>query len=529
MVSIVSFVRGSVRARLARVVIGLAVLAIAVAGCGGSRRPALSVVRWSVGHAAPAFDPDGPPDALRIAIERSLSRGLFERDSAGVVRAVAAESAAFAADGRTLTIRLRAGLRFTDGTPATSADFRAALLGGVGRSDHATRAWLLSEVTGMSKLRAGRPLPPLGIEAPDPRTVVIRLASRDTLLLEKLACPGMGVPWRHRAAPGWAGAIGLGPYRVAREVPGRELELVRADAVAPRRARADTIAIRFLLGAPRLRTLLRRGSPDLVWPLPPELLTQEPPKGFAVGRLEARPPRRLLIVLRADVPPTTRLPARHALAHALNREELLAALAALGAHESAGREWLEGAGPYDFPRLDAGEARSWLARGKLGASFHVTLAYDADGAAAEVARTLQGQWARLGLYADLRPLRGPAAAASPLAAATAQVHLVEAAPPLPGAPAQLAAIVMPVRGPAVGSFRSGWRTREFDHWIAGSSPPAGFPAEHAQQRLADERIVLPLAVLPWTWVVRTGATGVRFDPETGVDFTRPAPPRPRSR
>ena len=39
--------------------------------------------------------------------------------------------------------------------------------------------------------------------------------------------------------------------------------------------------------------------------------------------------------------------------------------------------WPE-AGPFDFPRLDEGLQRDWMKRGRLGASFHTTLAFDPD-------------------------------------------------------------------------------------------------------------------------------------------------------
>ena len=151
-------VRGRRRA-VATVLVALAVVDT-LSGC--VRRPAAPpaiTIRWNAGHAPPAFDPDGPPDPLRVALERALSRGLVECDSTGAVRFAAAETAWTGTDGRTLTLRLRSGLRFTDGTPATSDHFREALQGGLAREDHATRAWLLRSVEGMERVRAGRPLP----------------------------------------------------------------------------------------------------------------------------------------------------------------------------------------------------------------------------------------------------------------------------------------------------------------------------------------------------------------------------------
>lgn len=488
------------------------------AGCGGNTAAPRAVhFQWCAAHAQPAFDPDGPPDPLRVALERLLSRGLVGRDSTGHIVLDAADSTWTSADGRTVTLRLRPDLRFTDGTPVTSGDFRTALLAGLGRDDHATRAWLLAPVAGVDRVRAGRPLPAVGLESPDVRTLVLRLSRPDPGLLARLASPGVGAPFKRRAGIGWDAAIGIGPYRVLAADAVRGLTFARLPGVHGAAGAGDTVSVRFVIGGPRVRALLRHHAVDLVWPLPPALGDEPLPDGYAAGERAAQPPRRLLLVLRADVPPTTKLPARHALAHALNREALLAALGLRAAGQDG---WLDGGGAFDHARLDAGEVRQWLARGHLGASFHVVLAYDADGTGGAVARALQGQWSALGLYAELRPLRGPQAAAEPLHAAAAQAQLVETQAPLPGAAAELATLVMPLRGPAIGSVRTGWRTREFDHWIGGADPPEPLDAAAAQARLAEERVVLPLAKLPWRWLARTGAPPlVRFSPAYGPDFT----------
>ena len=488
-------------------------------GCAGwGTRASAITVRWLAGRTAPEFDPEGPADPLRRALEGLLSYGLYTRDSAGTTHPLAVERAAWSGDGLTLTLRLRADLRFTDGTPAGSADFRDALLAGLARKDHATAAWLLSPVLGVDRIRAGRPLPVLGIEAPDSLTLVFRLARRDSSLIDRLACPGLGVPWKRLATRTWAGAVGLGPYRVLREQPGRSLTIVRAQPSAVRRARADTVDVGFAVGAARVRFALRRQAADLVWPLPPGLLSQALPPGHRLQELAARPARRLLLIFRCDIRPTSAMPARAALAHAFNRGELLATFD----RGSAGpAPWLDGAGVFDFPHFDVTATRAWLARGNLGVSFHVLLAFDADGAGAEIAGLLQGEWAGLGLYAELRPLRGAAALAEPLRAAAAQVQLVEAQAPLPGASAELATLVMPLRGPGVGSFRTSWRTREFDSWVAGPSPAPGFDPVAAQARLADELVALPLATLPWRWVTRAGGPDVPFDPTIGPVFAIP--------
>ncbi|MCE9626772.1 MAG: hypothetical protein K8R56_02510, partial [Candidatus Eisenbacteria bacterium] len=93
------------------------------------------------------------------------------------------------------------------------------------------------------------------------------------------------------------------------------------------------------------------------------------------------------------------------------------------------------------------------------------------------------------------------------------------AAPFDGAEAELATLVLPMRGPAVGSFRTGWRTREFDRWIALPEPAPGFDATAVQARLAEDRVVLPLASIPWQMAVRLGGIPPVVQAATGPGWT----------
>lgn len=512
----------------ARLSIAAALLALIAGGCGRRSSPPVTA-HWLVSQAAPTFDPDGPSDPTRWALQRLLSRGLLDQDSIGRIVPAGAERFTVSADRLTCTLVLRRDLVFTDGTPCTSTDFRAAISAGLNRTDHSTKLWLLRAVRGMDAVRAGRPLPALGIETPDAHTLVLRLARPDPRLPRKLALPGVATPWKSRAiGEPWTKVVGVGPYRVAYAEPGRRLVLVRAprSALARSIAGPDTIAMRFVIGEARFRAALRGSSPDLVWPIPPALLGEDMVGGFRATERAAVPVRRLLLVMRADVPPTTGLPARHALAHGLNRSELQASLGRAALEPAP---WLAGADPFTYPRLDAAEVAQWLERGKLGRSFHITLSFDADGAGGAVAREMQGAWSRLNVYAELKPLRGSAASREALVGQS-QALLVESQALMPGPEAELAMLVMPLRGPAVGSFRTGWRTREFDPWIA--EPRAGtgpFPAAAAQARLEEELVALPLVRLPWRWLGRPGGSEVRFHPQFGPELTSRVTSQPKVR
>ncbi len=505
-------------------VTGRAILGVTIvtwlAACGGApRAPATGPVKvtWVVGQAMPAFDPLGPPQPVRAAIERLLSRGLVEEDSTGRVVLAAAESVAISPDRLVYRFTLRPDLSFRDGSPCRSEAFRAAIEAGLNRLDHATYAWLFGSLQGMKLVRAGRPLPLLGIANPDPRTLVLTLAHPDSLFLRKLAQPGAAVPWRSESG-GWSD--GIGDYVVAGSMPQR-LTLARR---AARRAGPDSIQIRFVPAAARIRALLRASAPDLVWPPPPDLLDQGLPAGYRALVRPAQPPRRLLLVLRADLPPTSKAPARHALASGLHRGELLDQLGLAAEERSPG---LSGAPPYDFPKDDPEQVRDWLDRGKLGRSLHVVMAYSADGPGAKVARTLQSEWAQNALDLELRPVREPEVSSEMLRRGGAQLLLVEDQASLANAAAEMARVIEPLRGPPVGAYRTGWSTREFDAWIAPWASGAALDAAAAQQRLTDEHVVLPIANLPWVWVQRASVSG-RFHPRFGPDprafaLSAPAP------
>ena len=508
-------------------VVAVMVVTLSVFGVGGCSRPAAPqsrVVHWLAGREQPAFDPDGAPDALRWALERHLSRGLTERDSTGRVRLALADSCAVSADSLTWTLRLREGLAFTDGTPLTSAHVVTALRSGLARTDHATRGWVLGAVAGVAGVRAGKPLPPLGITATDARTVVLRLAVPDHALLERLSLPGVSTPWKSRSGA-WRDAIGVGPYRVATAEGERTLTLVAARASAGEEATCDTLVIRFVTGAARVRSALRANSADVVWPLPPGLLAQALPSEYTVFQRDAVPKRRLLLVLRADVPPTTRPDVRAALVRALNRDELLSAL---GARGTPTRHWLPGTlAAYSWVRPEPRNAVRAAARddgrgapGKTE-SYHVVLAYDADLTGADVARAVQGRWARSGHYADLRPVRGAEAALEALAADAAQAHLVESQALFAAPEAELALYVLPLRGPAVGSVRTGWRVRDLDRWVNLPESSPGFDPDAAQRQLADAQVVLPLASIPWQWAARNGGIRPAVHPAFGPGWVGP--------
>jgi len=165
-----------------------------------------------------------------------------------------------------------------------------------------------------------------------------------------------------------------------------------------------------------------------------------------------------------------------------------------------------------------------MARGRLGAAS-ACASPTTRGAGAALARSMQSDWAEQAINVELRPLHGGRFESEALSG-WSQMLLVEAQarsriPPPSWRPGDAAARA------AVGTFRTGWRTREFDRWIAPRVMPpraAGRPGEHP---LEEECIVMPLARLPWSWIERDDAAPIRCDPRFGPQPDRPGVPRVR--
>jgi ABC-type transport system substrate-binding protein len=312
-----------------RLALALVLAASLPAGCG-PRGPAGprdgGAITLALRDSFATFDPAFAVDPQQTPFLRLVHEGLVAFDDSGRVAPACARAWDVSPDGRTLRFELAEGLRAADGARVTADDFRRGFerlfRPGAERSPGAPQFAALEGALEQGTRRA----PPLGIDVPDERTLVVRLAWADPFLLEKLAQPRWVLP----VSPG--GRVRTnGPYRLEREGsafvfvrdPGYAASLPADDVRRARTGGLDTIRVLTGVTARRAQLGLESGRIDLLWPVPDEYrerLLRSPAFGHVAAELD--PPVTWDLVMNAELAPLARRDARRGVALAVHRPRL---------------------------------------------------------------------------------------------------------------------------------------------------------------------------------------------------------------
>lgn len=475
----------------------LVALAAGVAGCGlgETERPVRGGTLHLAQRQAPSLHPLEPEDLWNIPYRCLVYEGLvrFDTSATGVVPGHA-ERWEVSEDGCTYSFHLAAGRRYADGTPIRAADYARGLeacFAGRPRSPGRARFWALAGA-GAGDGRRGST--PLGVEAPDERTVILRLRAPDERLLEKLALPSYAVPFPEGVAPGEPPPAS-GPYRF--ELAERRLVFARNPHYGGTRpAWCDTIAVRLGTSARGAVQLAAGGQADLVWPEP----------ASARGRLQREAGLRRLpnprgteicyfLVLNGSVPPTNRLPVRRGVASAVDRLDL-------GPPWAPMQDITNGAGArVEFPGFDAEIVRGELALGLKPRGVTLSLTVARDSHEEDLATALLPGLGRAGVHAELRR-REPAEKRAALAQAGGFVTAIWGGRCAPGrGPAWDELFLDRGLGGAFGGNLAHFReaSGQLDALLLAAGPSAPAEARQAVLRhLVDRVPLVPLARLEET-------------------------------
>ncbi|HEX4814492.1 MAG TPA: ABC transporter substrate-binding protein [Nonomuraea sp.] len=162
-----------------------------------------------------------------------------------------AESWQTAEDGRTLTLKLRRGVTFADGSAFDSADAKSSLEKIMDESTAAVARATLASVK--------------SVEAPDPATVVLTLTGPDAALPANLATVNLAMlssddtEEKLNTTPN-----GTGPFTLGKRVPGQSLTLARNDTYwGSEKPRVGTVEFRVIPDESSIVSAMQSGNVQL--------------------------------------------------------------------------------------------------------------------------------------------------------------------------------------------------------------------------------------------------------------------------
>ncbi len=197
--------------RASRIVLGaLLVGSIVLLGCTGRPTPAITgagadlaaeqSVRLNLSGEPGTLDPSRASFATEITVIDQVFRGPLKFDANlklvpdMAVEVPTRDNKGVSEDGLTYTIRLKPGLKWSDGTPITSKDLAYALRRGADPRTAGTYASFVREIRGGAEVAAMKPddgrldaaLAAMAIETPDAQTTRVTLAKPNAVFVNYL-------------------------------------------------------------------------------------------------------------------------------------------------------------------------------------------------------------------------------------------------------------------------------------------------------------------------------------------------------
>lgn len=389
--------------------ISLLLLPLLLAGCQGggksgggfSDRGAAkesSVLRLSMSIPPTTLDPAKVQDVETPAVLAHIFETLVQYDENSKIVPSLAQSWTISDGGKTYTFKL-VDAKFSNGKPVTSnsvkASWERALAPAFGSPVAAT---YLGDIVGAKEMADGKGAK-LGVETPDPQTLVVKLVRPFGAFLGKLTYPTAAILETETTTGAEIGkvdnAIGTGPFRFAAYEPERKIRLEANPnyrGPAPKLAAIEYTVVRD--GVTRLN-LYRQGNLDMLTLDRADIkgVSADPKLGSQVKTVE-RPAVYYLLFNPKQYKPFARPEVRRAFTMALDRTRL--AKEVLGSLEPADR-WVPPSilprvsGAPVVPAFDAQAAKAELAKAGLKGETlpPLTLCYRADNADARaVAETV---------------------------------------------------------------------------------------------------------------------------------------------
>lgn len=205
------------------------------------------------------------------AVAANVTDYLWTRGSNGKIAPSLATQWEWSPDGKTLTITLRSGVRFSNGSPFTAEDV--------------VFSWNRLKANGFSD-RIARTL--LGWEIVSPTKLIARFGAPELSFIPQLGPPIMSKAYFDRVGDSAfkTKPIGTGPYMFKRIRPGESAELVANPRYWGKKPTVKNVILRSIVDDTTRIAALKTGEADIVMQVPYSKITEiQKTKGLKTARL----------------------------------------------------------------------------------------------------------------------------------------------------------------------------------------------------------------------------------------------------
>jgi peptide/nickel transport system substrate-binding protein len=260
----------------------------------------------------PVLDPNlNAAAAIRELTYQNVYESLTRIDRKGSIIPGLAESWTVSEDGTVYVFKLRAGVKYHDGEPCEAADVKFSL----------------DRLSAPNATAPGKSLYTSikSVEVVDPTTVRVTLKAPDAYILYNVGIADAAIMGRKSAATNGTKPIGTGPFMFKERKEGDSITLVKAPGYRdPGAIKLNTLVFKIIKDPAAQLNALKAGDVD-TFPgfQSPEQVAQikaDPRFAVVVGSTEGE----VILATNNAKKPMSDLKVRQAIAHAINREDLVA-------------------------------------------------------------------------------------------------------------------------------------------------------------------------------------------------------------
>jgi len=251
----------------------------------------------------------GAAAAIRTVTDLNIFNGLTKIDKDGATQPDLATSWDISPDGLTYTFHLKPDVKFSDGTPFSADDVKWTLDRDRAPDSKSAQKQLFANIA--------------SVDVVDPATVKVTLTQPQGDFLYDMGWGDAVIVSPKTAETNVTNPVGTGPYEVSEWVKADHITLVPNPNYTGTKPALDKVTFKFIADPTAASSAVQAGDVDVFSAFPaPELLDQfksDPRFQVIVGSTQGE----TILAMNNAHPPLDSVKVREAIAHALNRKEII--------------------------------------------------------------------------------------------------------------------------------------------------------------------------------------------------------------